>query len=80
MRIVVSGGRVFRGIVQEIEQDLLEQHGIELEHRQIRSELELDVVPRQNAARAPQCAADDLADIVQSDIRRDGAGLELGHV
>ena len=72
--------RVFRGIVEEIEQRLLEQHGVEFEHRQIRSELELDLVAREDAAGAAQRAADDLAEVVQRDIGRDRAGFELGHV
>ena len=72
--------RVFRGIVEEVEQHLLEQHGIEFEHRQIRSELELDLVARQDAAGAAQRAADDLAESCKRDVRRDRAGFELGHV
>ena len=35
---------------------------------------------RQDAAGAAQRAADDLAEIVQGDVRRHGAGFELGHV
>ena len=35
---------------------------------------------RQDAAGAAQRAADDLADIVQGDVRRYRAGFELGHV
>ena len=36
MRIVGAGGRIFRRVVEEVEQHLLEQHRIELEHRQVR--------------------------------------------
>ena len=35
---------------------------------------------RQDTAGAPQRAADDLADIMQGNVRRYGAGFELGHV
>ena len=37
-------------------------------------------MPHQNLARPPQCAADDLADVVTRRIRHDGAGFQLGHV
>ena len=78
--IVVSGGRIFGGIVQQIEQHLLEQHRVELQHRQIGGKLERDFVVRQNLAGAPQRAADDFAEIVRRGIRHDGAGFQLGHV
>ena len=72
--------RILRGVVEEIEQDLLEQHRIKLEHWQIRRELKLDLVVRKYAAGAPQGATDDLAKIVRGDVGRDSAGFELGHV
>ena len=74
------GGRVFGGIVEEIEQRLLEQHGVDLDHRQIRRDLDLHPMPRQDLVCAPQRAADDLADIVRRGIGDDGTGFELGHV
>ena len=42
------GGRIFGGIVQQIEQHLLEQHRVELQHRQVGGELkrDLDDAPR----------------------------------
>ena len=43
---VVPGRRIFGGVVQQIEQHLLEQHGIDLHHRQIG----LRVPPRLDAA------------------------------
>ena len=43
MRIVVSGGAYLRGVVEEIEQHLLEQHRVELQHRQVGCELDLDL-------------------------------------
>ena len=78
--MVGAGGRIFRGIVEQVEQHLLEQHGVELDHRQVGGELDLDAVPRQDLAGALQRAADDLAEVVQRGVRHDGAGLELGHV
>ena len=36
--------RIFRGVVEEIEQHLLKQHGIELKHGQVGIELHLDPV------------------------------------
>ena len=35
---------------------------------------------REDLARPPQCAADDLADIVARSVWHDGAGFELGHI
>ena len=35
MKMVVPGGGVFRGVVEQIEQHLLEQHGIERHHRHV---------------------------------------------
>ena len=61
MRIVVPVGAYFAALSSKIEQDLLEKDRIQLEHGQIGGELELDVVVRQNLARAAQRAADDLA-------------------
>ena len=50
------------------------------EHRQIGREFQFDLMARQDAAGAAQRAADDLAEIVQRDVRRDRPGFELGHV
>ena len=72
--------RIFGGIVEEIEQHLLEQHGVEREHRQVGRELDLDAMLRQDLAGALQRAADDLAEVVQRGVGHDRAGFELGHV
>ena len=72
--------RIFRGIVEKIEQHLFEQHGVEFEHRQIRRQFQLDLMPGEDAAGPAQRAADDFAEIVQRHIRRNRAGFELGHV
>ena len=74
-----AGRGVFRGIVEEVEQRLLEQHRIDFQHRQIRRQLELDLVVRQDAPGAAQRRADNLAEVVQGDVRRYCARLELGH-
>src|SRR5258705_12635557 len=74
------GGRIFRRVVQDVKEHLLEQHRVELQHRQIGGELERDLVAHQDFAGTAQCAADDLADIVARGIRHDGAGFQLGHV
>src|ERR1700716_1125602 len=74
------GGRIFRGIVQKVKKHLLKQYRVELQHRQISGELKRNSVPREDLAGAPQCATDDLADIVRRRIRHDGAGFQLGHV
>ena len=60
-------GRVFGGVVEEVEQDLLEQDRVELQHRQVGRERR----PRPGAAARillarSQRRADDLADVVQS--------------
>ena len=44
--IIGAGRRVFRGIVEQIEQHLLEQHRIEPQHRQVGCEIDLDAVAR----------------------------------
>ena len=80
MRMVVPGGRIFGGVVQEIEQHLLEQDRIDVHHRQVGCKLQFDAMAGKDLARAAQRAADDLAEIVRSRIRHDGAGFELGHV
>ena len=49
-----AGRRIFRGVVEEVEQHLLEQHGIELEHRQVGREIDLDAMLRQDLARRAQ--------------------------
>ena len=38
------GRRIFGGVVEQIEQHLLEQHGVELQHRQVGGELQLDTL------------------------------------
>ena len=71
---------VFRRVVEQIEQGLLEQDGIQRQHRQVGSELHLDFVLGEDLGGALQRAADDLADVVRREVGRDGAGFQLGHV
>ena len=78
--MVVPCGRILGRIVEKVEQHLLEQHGVELQHRQIGRELDLDPVLREDLAGALQGGADDLADVVERSVRRDRAGFEPGHV
>ena len=71
---------IFGGIVEEIEQHLLEQHRIELEHWQVFGDVDLHAVLNQDFSSPFQHRADDLTDIVPRRIRLDRAGLEPRHV
>src|SRR3954447_15106013 len=59
----VAVGGILSGIVQQVEQRLLEQHRIQLQHGQAGGKLQLDPMTRKDLARAPQRAADDLAEV-----------------
>ena len=78
--MVVPSARILGGIVEQVEQDLLEQNCVQLQHRQAGGKLQFDVMLRQNLASASQRAADDLAEVVQRRVGHHGAGFELGHV
>ena len=69
-----------RCVVQYVEQGLLQQHRIDVEHRQVGGDVELDTVVGENLAGAPQRAADDLAEIVRGGVECERAGLEPRHV
>ncbi len=71
---------VFGGIVEEVEQHLLEQHGVEVQHRQIGGEVELDLVPGEDRRGAFERAADQLGEIDRPQPRRHGARFEPRHV
>src|SRR5215472_1198678 len=45
-----ADGGVFRGVVKKVEQDLLEQHRIEVQHREPRLDLDIDPMPCEHAA------------------------------
>ena len=49
-----AGGRIFGRVVEQVEQDLLEQHGVEAQHRQLRLDRDLDTVPGQHVPRPLQ--------------------------
>ena len=81
MRMVGAGRRVFRGIVEEIEQRLLEQHRIDRRpSAESRRELQIDTMAGENFFGAAQRAADDLAKVMRREVRRDRARFQLGHV
>jgi hypothetical protein len=46
-----AAGSIFRGIVQQIEKHVLEQHGIALHHRQVLGQIDLQPMADQNLAR-----------------------------
>ena len=56
--------RIFGGVVEEIEQHLLEKNRIKLEHRQVGRNFDLHCVSRQDLPGPLQDGADDLANIV----------------
>src|SRR5262245_19760169 len=72
--------RIFGGIVQQVEQHLLEQNGIHTDRGQVGAQLHLETVPVKDLTGALKRAADDLTDVVQRGVGNDRAGFELGHV
>ena len=60
-----AGRRVFRCIVQQIEQYLLKEHGIQLAHRQIAGKLKLNTVLGKYLLRSTQRAAHDFSHILR---------------
>ena len=78
--MVDAGRGVLRGIVEQVEQRLLEQHGIDHHHRQVGGQVHLHAVIGQDPARPRQRGCHDLPHVVRADVGNDGAGLELGHV
>ena len=61
----MSGGAYLPSIVQKIEQSLLEQNRIQLEHRHIGRKLDLDLMVRQDLCGARQGASDHFAQILK---------------
>src|SRR6185312_7626665 len=74
------GRRIFRGVVEEVEERLLEQHGIEIEHRKVCRDLDLHAVRGENLAGALQDRAHNLTNIVAARVGLDKTGLKLGHI
>src|SRR5437588_7371523 len=80
-QVYAAAGRcIFGGVVEEVEQHLLEQHRIELQHRQIGGDRDFDAMPSEDFAGSPQCRADDFADIEEIEAQLDRAGFQAGHV
>ena len=75
-----AGRRVFGGVVEEIEQHLLEQNWVEPYDRQIGRDFDLDVVSAQHVGGTPQRRADDVADVEQIEVELDRAGFQPGHI
>src|SRR5205823_9933526 len=75
-----AGRRIFRGIVEQIEQHLLEQHRVNAQHRQAWFDVDLDAVPGQDIPGSLQCRADDFGDVAQFELELDGTGFETRHI
>ena len=75
-----AGSGVFCCVVEQVEQRLLEQHRINIEHRQVGREAHLDAVVGEDLARALKRAPDDFAHIMQSGVRYDRARFEPRHI
>ena len=80
MRMVVPAGAYLAALSSRLNSTCSNSTGIELEHRQVGGKLELDRWRARILLRAPQRAADDLAEIVERRVRHHGAGFEPGHV
>ena len=74
------GRRILCGVVEEIEEDLLEQHRIQLKRGQVGRNLNFDIVSRQNLVGTFKRSADDFADILRRRVGFDRAGFEPGHL
>ncbi len=75
-----AGWRILRGVIQKVEQHLLEQYGIKLQHRHIGLQFQFDTMFHQDLACPPERAADHFAKIVRRRVWHNRAGFELGHV
>src|SRR5262245_6363724 len=67
------GWRIFCGVVEQVEDRLLEQDGIEIKHRQVVGDLDFNFVISQELGSALERSSDDLTDIVATGIRLDRA-------
>jgi hypothetical protein len=75
-----SGGCIFCGVVQQVEEDLFKEHGIDANHGEVLGKIDLDTVPYQNFTCPFQRAADDFAKVVERGIRHDCTRFQPGHV
>ena len=81
MRIVVSAGAVFGGVVEQVEQHLLEQTPASSSSiGTIGRQFDIDLVVRQNLGGTGERAAHEFVQIVKRRLRNDRAGFEPGHV
>ena len=72
--------RIFRGIVEKVEQRLLGQHEVERQGRQVGRDAVDDHPVLQQRAGATQSGRDQVADVDRLALGHDGAGIEPGHV
>ena len=72
--------RILGGVVEQVDQHLLQEHRVEGQHRQLGLDVELDAMLGQHPGAALQRRAGGLADIDHLTVQFDGAGLEPGHV
>ena len=72
--------RILGGVVEKIEDHLLEKHGVDLQHRQVGRQRHLDPVPSEEARGPTKGAADDVAGEMQRGVRMHGARFQPRHV
>src|SRR5437588_777553 len=75
-----AGRRIFGGVVEQIEQHLLDEDRVEPQHRQIGGDGDFDAMPGENFASSPYGRADDVAQVEEIEAQLDRAGFEAGHV
>src|SRR5262245_53012299 len=75
-----TGGSILGCVVEQIEEHLLEQDGVDINHWHVFRELHLHAMTCQNLARPLKRAPDNLPEIVQSGVWHNRTRLQLGHV
>ena len=75
-----AGGRILRGVVEQIDQHLLHQHEVEREHRQVARERNRHAVIRKHLGATLQRRSYDIAEIDHLPSQLHGAGIDAGHV
>src|SRR5262245_25976637 len=75
-----SARSVLCGVVEQIEQHLLEQHRIHHNHGQVGTNRDLDAMFGEDLASTLKSAPDDLPNVVRGRVWHDGTGLQLRHV
>src|SRR3954454_3694724 len=74
------GWRVFRGIVEQIEQNLLEQYGIDPHQRQVGRDINFNAVMREHVARPMEHRAGNLGQIEPFEFQLDRPRFKPRHV